>query len=241
MLDELINTGTKLVSRETQAITRVALDRIVDNPYQYRRQYNEAPLRELAININSLVWQLPKTSGLQQPGMGRLVRRDDAGVETPVDAAAYVSQVAVARLFDDPDVYCQLAYGHRRVRAFHILATGPKQFFPNSRIDDWPKTEPTEFGTFPVQLAYLDDQAMAEFALTENSQREDVSAIEEAGLLQRMIDDLGLSIDDVGRTFGWGRSTVANKLRLLRLPDLVQQLVRAGDISDNHARHLLRR
>ena len=100
MLDELINIGTRMVSRETQTVTRVALDRIVDNPYQYRRHYREESLHELTVNINSLVFQLPKTSGLQQPGMGRLVRRDGAGVETPVDAAAYANQVALARLFD---------------------------------------------------------------------------------------------------------------------------------------------
>jgi ParB-like chromosome segregation protein Spo0J len=240
VLDELINTGTNVVSRETQTVTRVALDRIVDNPFQYRRHYNEAPLRELAININSLAWQLPKTSGLQQPGMGRLVRRDDAGVDTPVDPAAYANQVALTRLFDDPAIFVQIAYGHRRVRAFHVLANGPKAFFPVTRADEWPTPDPGEFGTFPIQLAHLDDQAMAEFALTENSQREDVSAIEEAALLQRMIDELGMSLDDVGRKFGWSRPTVSNKLRLLRLPERVQRHVLAGELTEKHARMLLR-
>jgi ParB-like chromosome segregation protein Spo0J len=240
----LLHKDNATVSRETATITRVALDRIVDNPYQYRRQYNEAPLRELAININSLAWQLPQTSGLQQPGMGRLVQRNADGVETPVDPAIYENPAKLLSLFVGPavapTVYVQMAYGHRRVRAFRILANGPVQFFPNTHVADWPKPDPGEFGTFPLQLAYLDDQAMAEFALTENSQREDVSAIEEAALLQRMIDELGISLEDVGRKFGWSRSNVSNKLRLLRLPDTVQRHVLAGELSEKHARTLLR-
>jgi ParB-like chromosome segregation protein Spo0J len=238
ILDELMPMTAAPVSRETR-IHRIPLDRVVDNPFQYRQHYGPEGLRDLATNIASLAWQLPTTSGLQQAPMARMMWRDAAGALTPVDAVLYEHSAAIESLLRDPNAVAQLAYGHRRHRAFLALANGPAAIDPKGEFD-WPRPEPTEFGTLPVTLMYLDDQAMAEFALAENSQREDVSAIEEAALLQRMIDELGISIEDVGRKFGWSRSTTSNKLRLLRLPDKTRKYVLAGDLSEKHARTLLR-
>ena len=225
------------VSRETQTIVRMPLDRILDNPWQYRQAYHEEKLFELVTNIHSLSFQLPDTSGLQQPALGRLVRRDDAGAVTLVLEDPEQPGM-LSRLLNDPSVLVQIAYGHHRLRAFQVLANGPDQLYPKTR-NQWPVPS-SEYGTFPLRVAWLDDQSMAEFALTENSQREDVSAIEEAALLQRMIDELGISLEDVGRKFGWSRSNVSNKLRLLRLPAGVQAHVVDGDLTEKHARTLLR-
>lgn len=215
---------------------RVPLDRIVDNPYQYRQHYDAAGIAELATNINALAFQLPETSGLQSPPMGRLVRLDPVtGGIVPVNERS-----AEAAMRRDPQVRVQLAFGHRRLRAFQVLANGLRSVFPDAAADLSAPAPSDDYGSMPVTLTAIDDQGMAEYALTENSQRQDVSAIEEASLLQRMIDEFGLSQKDVGRKFGWSESTVSNKLRLLRLPADVANLVRTGQLSERHGRELVR-
>lgn len=233
ILDSILSAD---VSRENNRTMRVALERIIDNPYQYRQHYAPAGIAQLAANISALCFQLPATSGLQSAPMGRLVRIDPVtGGVTPVVGAS--AETALRR---DPDVRVQLAFGHRRLRAFQVLANGLATVFPGADAGVALPEPSAEYVTLPVLLADIDDQGMAEYALTENSQREDVSAIEEATLLQRMVDEFGLSLEDAGRKFGWTRSTVSNKLRLLALPESVRQNVLTGTLSEKHARTLLR-
>ena len=233
ILDSILSAD---VSRENNRTMRVALERIIDNPYQYRQHYAPAGIAQLAANISALCFQLPATSGLQSAPMGRLVRIDPVtGGVTPVVGAS--AETALRR---DPDVRVQLAFGHRRLRAFQVLANGLATVFPGSDAGVALPEPSAEYANLPVLLAEIDDQGMAEYALTENSQREDVSAIEEATLLQRMVDEFGLSLEDAGRKFGWTRSTVSNKLRLLALPAGVRDHVLTGTLSEKHARTLLR-
>lgn len=233
ILDSILSAD---VSRENNRTMRVALERIIDNPYQYRQHYAPAGIAQLAANISALCFQLPATSGLQSAPMGRLVRIDPVtGGVTPVVGAS--AETALRR---DPDVRVQLAFGHRRLRAFQVLAGGLQTVFPGADAGVALPEPSAEYANLPVLLAEIDDQGMAEYALTENSQREDVSAIEEATLLQRMVDEFGLSLEDAGRKFGWTRSTVSNKLRLLALPAGVRDHVLTGQLSEKHARTLLR-
>jgi ParB family chromosome partitioning protein len=78
-----------------------------------------------------------------------------------------------------------------------------------------------------------------ELALIENIQREDLNAIEFAEALQRLIDELGYTQETIADRMGKDRSTVANALRLLKLPDRVRRLVVTGELSEGHARALL--
>jgi ParB family chromosome partitioning protein len=78
-----------------------------------------------------------------------------------------------------------------------------------------------------------------ELALIENIQREDLNAIEFAEALQRLIDDLGYTQESIADRMGKDRSTVANALRLLKLPEKVRRLVVTGELSEGHARALL--
>jgi ParB family chromosome partitioning protein len=78
-----------------------------------------------------------------------------------------------------------------------------------------------------------------ELALIENIQREDLNAIEFAEALQRLIDDHGYTQDAIAERMSKDRSTVANALRLLKLPARVRKLVVAGELSEGHARALL--
>jgi ParB family transcriptional regulator, chromosome partitioning protein len=78
-----------------------------------------------------------------------------------------------------------------------------------------------------------------ELALIENIQREDLNAIEFAEALQRLIEEHGYTQESVADRMGKDRSTVANALRLLKLPERVRKLVVAGELSEGHARALL--
>ena len=78
-----------------------------------------------------------------------------------------------------------------------------------------------------------------EIALIENIQREDLNPIEEALAYQQLHDEFGLTQEEVAKRVGKERSTVANHLRLLKLPDKVKKLVAATQLSMGHARALL--
>jgi len=83
------------------------------------------------------------------------------------------------------------------------------------------------------------DAESFELALIENLQREDLSPLEEAGAYRRMIDDFGLTQEEVAARIGRSRATVANTLRLLGLPREIKDMIAAGKISMGHARALL--
>ena len=78
-----------------------------------------------------------------------------------------------------------------------------------------------------------------QIALIENIQREDLNPIEEAGAYHQLHDEFGLTQEEISLRVGKERSTVANFLRLLRLPDSVKELLAAGQLTMGHARALL--
>ena len=84
-----------------------------------------------------------------------------------------------------------------------------------------------------------DDQKLLELALVENLQREDLNAVEEAEAFQLLLDSFGLSQKDVAVRVGKSRTTVANSVRLLKLPEAVQAMVRRGELTAGQVRPLL--
>ncbi|NIS15601.1 MAG: ParB/RepB/Spo0J family partition protein, partial [candidate division Zixibacteria bacterium] len=78
-----------------------------------------------------------------------------------------------------------------------------------------------------------------QLALIENLQREDLNVMELAEGYSRMINEYGLTQDDLARKVSKNRSTITNTLRLLNLPDEVKELIRGGKISGGHARTIL--
>ncbi len=91
----------------------------------------------------------------------------------------------------------------------------------------------------PVMIRDLTDEKAAELALVENIQREELNPVEEAEAYQQLIGQFGLSQDEVSKRVGKERATVANMLRLLKLPDAVKQHMRDGEITMGHGRALL--
>jgi len=91
----------------------------------------------------------------------------------------------------------------------------------------------------PVIIKDVDDEARLALALIENVQREDLNAIEESRALAELIEEFDYSQEEVAIKVGKSRSHVANSLRLLKLPQLIQDDVASGRYSAGHARALL--
>lgn len=85
---------------------------------------------------------------------------------------------------------------------------------------------------------YTDRQAL-EIALVENLQREDIGALEAARAYRRLIDEFGLTQEQIAAQLGKSRTTITNTLRLLQLPQRVQRSLESGEISEGHARAML--
>lgn len=85
----------------------------------------------------------------------------------------------------------------------------------------------------------VEDEKLLEIALIENIQRQELNPIEEAAAYQRLMEVLGLTQDEVAKRVGKDRSSVANYIRLLKLPDIVQSMLVDERLSMGHARALL--
>lgn len=93
--------------------------------------------------------------------------------------------------------------------------------------------------TIPAVVRAVADERVLEFALVENIQREELTPIEEAQALRRLQDELGLTQEALAGKVGKDRATVANALRLLRLPADIREELHNGTLSAGHARALL--
>jgi len=93
--------------------------------------------------------------------------------------------------------------------------------------------------TIPALVKGASDAASLEQALVENLHRQDLNPLEEAGAYQQLIEDFGLTHDQVSARVGRSRATVSNTLRLFQLPPSIQRLVAEGQLSAGHARALL--
>src|SRR5947209_12834422 len=93
--------------------------------------------------------------------------------------------------------------------------------------------------TIPAIVRPHDDAAALELALIENMAREDLSPVEEARACAALVEELGLTREEVGRRVGRGRVAVSNLIRLLDLPEDVLELLEDGTLSEGHGRALL--
>jgi ParB family chromosome partitioning protein len=125
----------------------------------------------------------------------------------------------VVRRNDSDESYYELIAGERRFRASQKLG----------------------LATVPVVVREIEDEnKLLELALIENIQRTDLNPMEEAEAYQKLINKFSYTQEEAAKKLGKNRSTVANILRLLNLPDFIQQDLISGAISEGHARPLLR-
>jgi len=158
----------------------VDVDRIVPNPQQPRRTFDEDKLRELAASM--------REHGILQP-------------------------LLVTPRGDD----FELVAGERRLRAARLAG----------------------LHHVPVIVREVDARESLKLALLENVQREDLNPVEEALGYRRLVDEFGMTQQDIAERLGKSRSAIANTLRLLQLPIEIQARIESGEITAGHARALL--
>jgi ParB family chromosome partitioning protein len=103
----------------------------------------------------------------------------------------------------------------------------------------WRASRIAGLSTIPALVREREDAATLELALVENMAREDLSPIEEAHACAALVEELGLTREQVGRRVGRSRVAVTNLMRLLDLPDDVAELLQSGVLSEGHGRALL--
>jgi ParB family chromosome partitioning protein len=91
----------------------------------------------------------------------------------------------------------------------------------------------------PAIVREMDDRSALELSLVENLQREDLDPLEEAQALQRLLTEFEYTQEELSKRVGKDRSTLANSLRLLNLPEKIKQDLRKGRITPGHARAIL--
>ena len=103
----------------------------------------------------------------------------------------------------------------------------------------WSASRIAGLKTVPALVRSHDDAASLELALIENMAREDLNPVEEARACAALVEELGLTREEVGRRVGRGRVAVTNLMRLLDLPDEALELLEGGGLSEGHGRALL--
>jgi len=164
-----------------QDTVQLPVEKLIPNPGQPRKNFDETELGELAESI--------KTYGIIQP-----IIAANAGDGTYIIIA-----------------------GERRTRAAKLAG----------------------LDAVPVIIRNYTDQKRLEVSLIENIQRSDLNPIEEAAAYKNLMDFSCLSQDELAARVGKNRSTVANALRLLKLPAGIQKSIEEGTVSPGHARALL--
>jgi ParB family chromosome partitioning protein len=103
----------------------------------------------------------------------------------------------------------------------------------------WRAAKRAGFPTIPAIVRMVSDMGTVEQALIENLHRQDLNPLEEAGAYQQLIEDFGLTHEQLSIKVGKSRVAITNTLRLFQLPPSVQKLVSEGQLSAGHARALL--
>ncbi len=178
---------------------------------------------------------IPNESGLTGEGEGALGLR-----ELPV--RSITPNPHQPRVHFDEDSLGDLAASVREVGVLQPilvrpLGDGSYQLIAGERR--WRAAQRAELPTIPAIVRLTDDLAVVEQALVENLHRADLTALEEAAAYQQLIEDFGLTHEQVAKRVGKSRVAVTNTLRLMQLPPTIQHLLADGRLSAGHARALL--
>lgn len=188
-------------------IIAVPLCQIADNPYQPRGSYDPEHILKLALSIKRLKTSLPATQGLQQIPLARLVLLQRDGSFDVARPNLYLNGRAGRALHEERNTMIQLMFGHSRLRAIMLLNDGLRYNLKHDpmciRFSSVPEVESayaelldpdSDYATMPVMLGFATDTEMWQHAITENSQRKNITPIEEALSLQRAIRELELGV-----------------------------------------------
>jgi ParB family transcriptional regulator, chromosome partitioning protein len=187
-------------------------------------------------------------SRLRRPALGRGLAA--LIPDAPTSARGGVQQLGIERISPDPrqprhhfekDALAELAASIRAQGVLQpiLVRKSGEGYVIVAGERRWRAAQQAGLHEVPALVRDLAESAAFEVALVENLQREDLTALEEAEAYRRLIDEHGLTQDDLAKRVGRDRSTIANALRLLRLPDEVKAAVSSGALSMGHARALL--
>lgn len=171
---------------------------------------------EVASESSSALVELPVTSLRPNPDQPR----EHFDEETLASLAASIRELGVLQpvlVKQAADGGYELIAGERRLRA----------------------AKRAGLTTIPAIVRDADRKASLEQALVENLHRQDLNALEEAAAYSQLIEDLGLTHEQVATRVGKSRVSITNSLRLFQLPPSVQKLVATGELSGSHAKALL--
>lgn len=169
----------------------VEVNRIEPNPFQPRREFDEAALKSLAESIRQYGILQPLTVTRKE------VEKPDGGIQSSYELIA----------------------GERRLRASKLIGL---------------KEVPVV-----IRQGEQTDKMKLELAIIENLQREDLNAIDRAKAFQQLAEDFGMQHVEIAAKIGRSREYISNSIRLLALPQPIQQAVIDKEITEGHARALL--
>lgn len=188
----------------------VHVELLDDNPWQTRLRLDPDYVKKLSLDI--------KQRGLMQAPTGRIVLQPEGWHPTPRhsgDLSASLRQVG-ARV--------ELAFGHNRAAAYKLLF--------QAKVNKG-------FELIPIQIRVLTDEAMANMAWSENASRKDLNPLEEAMAIQKRMKDFGWKQTEIAKVLQLNKATVSNKLKILQLPDTIQDQVRNSELSERQAMALM--
>ena len=185
------------------------------------------------------------------PALGRGLDALISTEEVHTSGSSSISEVPVASIKANPnqprrefdeDALAELAESIRQIGIIQPITLrrmddGCYQIIAGERR--WRASQMAGLQTIPAYIRTADDENMMQMALVENIQREDLNAIEIALAYQNLIERYGLTQDRLSEKVGKNRATIANCLRLLKLPAQVQVTLQNKEIDPGHARALL--
>ena len=186
---------------------------------------------------------------MKQKGLGRgldAIFGNDA-IDLKAKPMTEMTEIAIADIVPNPtqprrrfdeQALEELADSIRTLGLIQPITVKPKdgKYLIISGERRWRAAQAAGVERVPAYIRDVDDTNLHAMALVENIQRQDLNSIEVALGLQRLIDECGLTQDELADKVGKKRSTISNYMRLLRLPDEVQLAVKEGVISMGHAK-----
>ena len=193
------------------------LDALLGHPGDARpaTQPVSAPTAAGVPKLSSAVRQVPIADIEANPNQPRQ-EFDEAGLKAlaeSIDALGIIQPITLRRVRASK---FQIISGERRFRAAQMVG----------------------LDALPAYVREADDQTLLEMALVENIQREDLNPLEVALSYKRLMDDCGLTQQELGKRVGKARSSVTNHLRTLDLPMRIQHMLREGELGLGHAKAL---